>query len=178
MLEEARFEDRLHVEIDAPNDLLIPVPTLILQPIVENAVKHGAMKRPQGIVRISISFCGSETSITISDNGYGIPETVLQAFYDQNTKGQYGLLFRKYILQKRVCDMNILIVDGEKPARKELLFLLESLLGSQSFFEADCAEATLQYVAAHTFHAIFIFHHLKNFPLHTHTTGSFYPLPI
>lgn len=52
MLEKARFEDRLAVTIEFEEENDFTVPTLILQPIVENAVKHGAMKRQQGIVNI------------------------------------------------------------------------------------------------------------------------------
>lgn len=59
-LEEARFEERLTVKIDVDPDSCggeqkkeVLVPTLILQPIVENAVKHGAMKREHGVVTIT-----------------------------------------------------------------------------------------------------------------------------
>ena len=49
MLEEARFEKRLSIEINAdPEALRSCVPNLILQPIVENAVHHGAMQREKG----------------------------------------------------------------------------------------------------------------------------------
>ena len=55
MLEEARFEEHLKIRIEAePEDLTCRVPNLILQPIVENAVRHGAMKRDKGQVTIRI----------------------------------------------------------------------------------------------------------------------------
>ncbi|MDD3395299.1 MAG: LytS/YhcK type 5TM receptor domain-containing protein, partial [Anaerotignum sp.] len=53
-LEKARFEDRLTLIIDVPVDLSCQVPSFILQPIVENAVKHGAMKRSTGRVEVKV----------------------------------------------------------------------------------------------------------------------------
>jgi two-component system, LytTR family, sensor kinase len=48
-IEKARFAERLQVQVDVPQELLrARVPSLILQPIVENAVKHGIAKRLQG----------------------------------------------------------------------------------------------------------------------------------
>ncbi len=92
MLEKARFEEKLQVVKNIADDIHRQVPTLILQPIVENAIKHGAMKREVGEVRIDAGMEKDELVIRISDNGYGIPDQVLRAFNDKSTKGRYGLL--------------------------------------------------------------------------------------
>jgi signal transduction histidine kinase len=48
-LEQVRFEDRLRVRLDAaPDTLALPVPPLLLQTLVENAVKYGIAPRPEG----------------------------------------------------------------------------------------------------------------------------------
>ncbi|WP_026492736.1 LytS/YhcK type 5TM receptor domain-containing protein [Butyrivibrio sp. XPD2002] len=92
MLEKARFEDKLQIVKDIEADIHRQVPTLILQPIVENAIKHGAMRREVGEVKIKAGMEGEDLLIKISDNGYGIPDQVLRAFNDKTTKGRYGLL--------------------------------------------------------------------------------------
>lgn len=92
LLEEARFEERLKIKIDFPEQVNRMVPTLILQPIVENAVKHGAMKRKTGEVSIVGTWQGEDFLISVRDNGMGISQPVLKGFYDKETTGKYGLL--------------------------------------------------------------------------------------
>lgn len=84
MLEEARFEDRLSVEICArAKDLTCCVPNLILQPIVENAIHHGAMKRERGVGKVTVQVKREEksTRIDVIDNGPGIDYRIIQSLY-------------------------------------------------------------------------------------------------
>jgi two-component system, LytTR family, sensor kinase len=65
-LEARRFEDRLRVEIDLPDWLAnTPVPRLILQPLVENAVKY-AVGTSRAVVTIRIAATGNAQSVTMS----------------------------------------------------------------------------------------------------------------
>lgn len=83
MLEEARFEEHLKVKIDAkPEDCTCRVPNLILQPIVENAIRHGATKREKGLVTIQIRKEEKNTLIDVSDNGPGIEKGVVDRLYE------------------------------------------------------------------------------------------------
>jgi LytS/YehU family sensor histidine kinase len=50
-IEKARFPDRLHVEIDVPAELQqARIPALLLQPIVENAIKYGVSKSRKAVI--------------------------------------------------------------------------------------------------------------------------------
>jgi len=73
-IERARFGERLQVtrEID-PRALSTPVPSLILQPLVENVVKHGRNGDGCIALDIRVEAVGSEVNIAISDKGPGMP---------------------------------------------------------------------------------------------------------
>jgi sensor histidine kinase YesM len=72
-IEQARFEDKLRFEIDVPDALLDePVPPMLLQPLVENAIKHGiAPKIGGGAIRISALRSEHGLRFTVSDDGVG-----------------------------------------------------------------------------------------------------------
>lgn len=76
-IEQARFLNRLLVEFSVDEKLLnIKFPILLLQPIVENSIKHGILKKIDGgIVSILIKDNEDEVYISISDNGVGFENT-------------------------------------------------------------------------------------------------------
>ncbi|MDQ3635274.1 MAG: histidine kinase [Acidobacteriota bacterium] len=69
-IEKARFEERLKVEFDVPQDLRkLRVPSLILQPLVENAVKHGISENKNGgTVKISARLKNKGTEVFLNLN--------------------------------------------------------------------------------------------------------------
>jgi LytS/YehU family sensor histidine kinase len=73
-IEQTRFHDRLSVRFDIdPDTLDAEVPRLILQPLVENAIKHGVSPKPgAGLVQISTKRQGDNLWIEVSDNGVGL----------------------------------------------------------------------------------------------------------
>jgi two-component system LytT family sensor kinase len=72
-IEEARFRDRLQVRIDvAPEISCEHIPSLILQPLVENALKHGlGPKRGPGHLWISAHAEGEQLRLKVEDDGVG-----------------------------------------------------------------------------------------------------------
>ena len=72
-IEEARFGNRLHVEIAVdPAISMEPIPSLILQPLVENALKHGLGPKPgPGHLWITAEATGSQVCLRVEDDGVG-----------------------------------------------------------------------------------------------------------
>ncbi len=78
-LEQARFRDKLHVRIDVPPETRAAVvPAMSVQPLAENAVRHGVERRAgTGLVEIVARRRGSEVELRVRDDGSGIaPERV------------------------------------------------------------------------------------------------------
>jgi sensor histidine kinase YesM len=73
-IEQTRFHDRLTVRFDIdPETLDAEVPRLILQPLVENAIKHGVSPMPgDGLVQIRARRDGEKLWMEVSDNGVGL----------------------------------------------------------------------------------------------------------
>ena len=73
-IEQVRFQDRLAVRIDVDAEALdAEVPRLILQPLVENAIKHGvAPRRGEGLIQISARVTGNVLWMEVRDNGVGL----------------------------------------------------------------------------------------------------------
>ena len=80
-LEQARFRDGLHVMVDVPAETLgTVVPAMSVQPLVENAVRHGVERRAgRGRVAISARIVGGDVELRVSDDGIGIAPQRLEA---------------------------------------------------------------------------------------------------
>lgn len=77
-IERARFQDRLQVSVNVePEALGCSVPCLLLQPVVENAVRHGVGRLDRrGSVEVRAKHTGTELAISVLDDGPGIsPES-------------------------------------------------------------------------------------------------------
>lgn len=73
-IERVRFQDRLTVSMDIePETLEARVPNLILQPIVENAIRHGIVSRiAPGEIEITARRAGDSLRLRVKDNGPGL----------------------------------------------------------------------------------------------------------
>ncbi|NYG58986.1 two-component system LytT family sensor kinase [Nocardioides daedukensis] len=93
LLEQARFGDRLAVTLRiAPEVLPVAVPFLCIQPLVENAVRHGLADKGDGQITIIARDAGAECLITVEDNGAGEePERVRRALAGDAELDSVGL---------------------------------------------------------------------------------------
>lgn len=74
-IESARFDGRITVAVDASDDLLnASVPSFVLQPLVENAIRHGVAPRASGgDVTVTATQAGAALNLKVEDNGVGLP---------------------------------------------------------------------------------------------------------
>lgn len=87
-IEEARFGDKLKVFYDLPEKTSVKLPPLILQPIVENAVKHGLLPRKNGgSIFIEAHEERDTLVITVKDNGVGMDEDKISQVLSENGMG-------------------------------------------------------------------------------------------
>ena len=98
---KVRYEGRIELKINAPEQLLeLRVLKLILQPAVENAIKHGfKMKMNQGMIWVTVLLKAKDLVFTIMDNGIGMTNEELRLLQhnleveeiNQNSNGGFGL---------------------------------------------------------------------------------------
>ncbi len=85
-IEKARFGDKLNVIYDIDESIHIKIPSLIIQPIVENSIKHGILKgRGSGNVKIEVKeYNLKNIKVTVEDDGIGIPQAIIDSIYAGN----------------------------------------------------------------------------------------------
>ena len=83
-IEKARFGDKLNMLYDIDEDINIKIPCLIIQPIVENAIKHGILEGTgKGTVKLTINKIDDKNiNVIVEDNGQGISEDIIKKVYE------------------------------------------------------------------------------------------------
>ena len=119
-LEQARFGDRLRISLMiAPEVLPVTVPYLAIQPIVENAVRHGlARKEGGGRVNIVATDMGSDAEISIEDDGIGSDPEAIRRVLDGQTDSQSVGLGNVDARRGLHHETEVVAVDLPEPARR------------------------------------------------------------
>jgi LytS/YehU family sensor histidine kinase len=117
-IQKVRFAERLELSMDVPEELFsAQVPTLILQPMVENAVKHGIAKRAQGgAIRISALRSNGRLTIFVYNDGPKLREN-----WDKSSPG-IGLSNVRTRLQGLYGDEFDLNMRNQEPSGVEVSF--------------------------------------------------------
>lgn len=91
-IEKERFNNRIQVEWNVNSNVELMIPPLIIQPIVENAVRHGLLSRLKGgTIRIAITPASGGTIFEISDDGAGMEPDKLDRLLDPAMIGKGGI---------------------------------------------------------------------------------------
>lgn len=87
-IEKARFGDKLSVVYAVDENIHIKIPSLIIQPLVENSIKHGILKGSgSGNVKIEVKNHNlTDVEVIIEDDGIGIPQAVIDSVYNGTMK--------------------------------------------------------------------------------------------
>jgi len=88
-IEMVRFGDKLRfIKEVEPDTLDLLVPSMLLQPLVENSIRHGlASKVDGGTIRVRSRRQGTQLQILVEDDGVGIPESRLARMFEQGGIG-------------------------------------------------------------------------------------------
>ena len=119
-IEAMRFGEKLRFEKDVAEDTLdMLVPSMLLQPLVENSVKHGLSHKVEGgTIRIRTERQDTRLSLLVEDDGEGIPESKLATLLDrgigvsnvnERLKVLFGNEYRMWIDSQPGCGTRIQI---------------------------------------------------------------------
>jgi hypothetical protein len=94
-IEQVRFQDRLKLDLELPGELLdLHVPGFILQPLVENALKHGLADRPQGgTLRLRAHRDSEFLVLEVQDDGEGFTPG-REGIGLGNVRARLGLIYK------------------------------------------------------------------------------------
>jgi hypothetical protein len=109
-IQQIRFGERLRVGVDIPEELRnVQVPNLLLQPLVENAIKHGIAKRAAGgSVQVAVARRDGSLYLSIYNDGPGFPND-----WHTNGVGLANLRTRLQILHGAAADLAMTRVGSD-----------------------------------------------------------------
>jgi LytS/YehU family sensor histidine kinase len=112
-LEQMRMQNNFSYSIEFEGEVeseLIQIPPMLIQPFVENAIKHG-LSNVDGKLGVSFKDCGDTLRVVISDNGKGIGESSIQ---DKSHKPMAMVIFAKRmnLLKKRYSKKSGIHIDS------------------------------------------------------------------
>ena len=140
-LTDARFEGAIHVTRELPDDLTrLRLPPLILQPIVETAVRHGGTSVEERHVLIRIRQDQERAYIQVSDRGHGFPPQVLEMLQDPEDPSYSGLFNVRKRLRSIYGEQCVFTIDSSQSG-STVFFSIPLAPPSQSYSDVKRSEA-------------------------------------
>ena len=95
-VEKVRFDDRLSYSVELPRELEdYKIPRFMIQPLVENAVKHGISKSVKsGQIKVAVTQEGKKLFISVSDDGPAFPNDLAPGFGIQSIYDKLEILYK------------------------------------------------------------------------------------
>ena len=118
-IEKARFGNKINIvyEID---DVDIEIPSLTIQPLVENAIIHGILKdKGAGTIKIILKDKGEKVKISIIDSGIGISDEAIQNVYKDSVPENKIGLYNVHLRIKLIYGQGLIIKRLEKGTKIE-----------------------------------------------------------
>jgi len=102
-IEKIRFKDKLRVEFNnTVDDCNLLLPPMLIQPIIENALKHGILNgKKKGLIQVDFSQSENSLIVTVEDNGVGREYTKKMDKRDHTNKGLEIIMQRLNLLNTR-----------------------------------------------------------------------------
>jgi two-component system LytT family sensor kinase len=118
-IEKARFGNKLNVIYDI-DDVDVKIPSLLIQPLVENAIVHGILKdKGEGTVNISVKKQNERVKVTIADSGIGISEDIIERVYNDTMHENKIGLYNVHLRLKLIYGEGLIIKRLEKGTKIE-----------------------------------------------------------
>ncbi|WP_123054970.1 sensor histidine kinase [Clostridium sp. JN-1] len=118
-IEKARFGDKINIIYDI-DEVDVKMPSLIIQPLVENAIIHGVLKeKGKGTVKISVKDEGEKVKISIADTGVGISQDIIDRVYSDNMPNNKIGLYNVHSRLKLIYGQGLNIKRLEKGTKIE-----------------------------------------------------------
>ena len=170
-IQKVRFEDRLDVSLEVePEAKHALVPTFVLQPLVENAVKYGIGSRSsRGVIEVAARRDNGDLRISVRDDGPGLPAGLDGRARRRGRAHQHAQEARRPLwrtgpsrhpgrsalrregragdsVSSRMMPIRALIADDEKPARRRLTDLVTAADGVELAGVATCGETAVELI--------------------------------
>jgi two-component system LytT family sensor kinase len=118
-IEKARFGNKLNIIYDI-DDVDVKIPSLSIQPLVENAIVHGILKdKGAGTINISVKEQDEKVKISIVDSGVGISEDIIERVYNDNIPENKIGLYNVHLRLKLIYGEGLIIKRLEKGTKIE-----------------------------------------------------------